>query len=157
MLDDELSQARAFSRKQMREVWEKSSLDDAQLSDKERSMVEAMRLHPEYYDLWERLDEVTDDELERDGSNPILHIIIHQTVENQIAANEPPETAKTLERLLSQGKTRHEAVHEIGIVLAEEMFGIMKFNRSFDEQRYVRKLRGLIRSRKKRRRYRQRR
>jgi hypothetical protein len=132
-------------------------LDDAQLNDEERGMFEAMRLHPEYYDLWERLDEVTDEELERDGSNPILHIIIHQTVENQIAANEPPETAKTLERLLSQGKTRHEAVHEIGIVLAEEMFGIMKFNRSFDEQRYVRKLRRLIRSRKKRRRYRRKR
>jgi hypothetical protein len=157
MLDDELSQVRAFSRGRMRETWEKSNLDNAQLSDEERGMIEAMRLHPEYYDLWERLDEVTDEELERDGSNPILHIIIHQTVENQIAANDPPETAKTLERLLSQGKTRHEAVHEIGIVLAEEMFGIMKFNRSFDEQRYVRKLRKLIRSRKKRRRYRRRR
>ena len=154
MLDDELSQMRAFSRKRMREVWEKSGVDEAQLNDEERGMVKAMRLHPEYYDLWGRLDKVSDEELERDGSNPILHIIIHQTVENQIAANEPPETAKTLERLLSQGKTRHEAVHEIGIVLAEEMFGIMTTKQPYNEQRYIRKLRRLIKPGKKRRRYR---
>lgn len=157
MSDDELRQARSLSRQRMRTIWEISGLDESRLSDEDRVLVEAMRLHPEYYDLWGRLDEVTDEELERDGSNPILHVIIHQTVENQIAANEPPETAQTLERLLSQGKTRHEAVHEIGAVLAEEMFGIMKSKRPFNEQRYVRKLRQLISPRKKRRRYRRRR
>ena len=156
MTDDELRQARAFSRKHVRKIWEISGLDESRLSDEDRVLVEAMRMHPEYYDLWGRLDEVTNEELERDGSNPILHVIVHQVVENQIAANEPPETAKTLERLLSQGKTWHEAVHEIGAVLAEEMFGIMKSNRPFNEQRYVRKLRQLISPRKKRRRYRRR-
>jgi hypothetical protein len=157
MADDEMRQLRTLSRQHMRMIWEMSGLDESRLSEEDRSLVEAMRLHPEYYDLWDRLDEVTDEELERDGSNPILHVIIHQTVENQIAANEPPETAKTLERLLSQGKTRHEAVHEIGAVLAEEMFGIMKSKRPFNQQRYVRKLRQLISPRKKRRRYRRRR
>ena len=154
MADNEMYQLRALSRQRMRMIWEMSGLDESRLSEEDRSLVEAMRLHPEYYDLWGRLDEVSDEELERDGSNPILHIIIHQTVENQIAANEPPETAKTLERLLSQGKTRHEAVHEIGIVLAEEMFGIMTTKQPYNEQRYIRKLRRLIKPGKKRRRYR---
>ena len=154
MADNEMYQLRALSRQRMRMIWEMSGLDESRLSEEDRGLVEAMRLHPEYYDLWGRLDEVSDEELERDGSNPILHIIIHQTVENQIAANEPPETAKTLERLLSQGKTRHEAVHEIGIVLAEEMFGIMTTKQPYNEQRYIRKLRRLIKPGKKRRRYR---
>jgi hypothetical protein len=154
MADNEMRQLRALSRQRMRMIWEMSGLDESRLSEEDRGLVEAMRLHPEYYDLWGRLDEVSDEELERDGSNPILHIIIHQTVENQIAANEPPETAKTLERLLSQGKTRHEAVHEIGIVLAEEMFGIMTTKQPYNEQRYIRKLRRLIKPGKKRRRYR---
>ena len=154
MADNEMYQLRALSRQRMRMIWEMSGLDESRLSEEDRSLVEAMRLHPEYYDLWGRLDEVSDEELERDGSNPIMHVIIHQTVENQIAANEPPETAKTLERLLSQGKTRHEAVHEIGIVLAEEMFGIMTTKQPYNEQRYIRKLRRLIKPGKKRRRYR---
>jgi hypothetical protein len=153
MIDEEkISRLRELSRQRMRVIWEIAGLDVSRLSADERVLVEAMREHPEYYNLWARLDEVTDDELERDGVNPILHVVTHQIVENQIASNNPPETAQSLARLMQQGLTRHEAVHEIGSVLARDIFEIMKSQRPFSDQRYVRKLRHFVSPGKKQKR-----
>ena len=150
--DEPLFVLREVSRQHLRAVWEIAGLDESSLNEEDQILAEVMRLHPEYYDLWERLDEVSDEEIERDGTNPILHVMFHQIVENQIATNEPPETAKTMERLLQQGKDRHEAVHEIANVAASGIYEILKSNRPFDEQRYIRKLRHLVKPRKRRRR-----
>jgi hypothetical protein len=106
-------------------------------------------MHPDYYDLWGRLDEVSDEELERDGTNPIYHILIHHTVENQIAAGTPSETAKALDRLMRQDKTRHEALHLIMAVAAEEIFEVLTKDRPYNEMRYVKRLRRLGKNRKK--------
>lgn len=102
-----------------------------------------MQMHPEYSDLWARLDRVADEEIERDGTNPILHITIHQIIENQLALAQPPEVVKTMERLLKRGKNRHEVVHEIGSVFTQELFDILKYNLPFNQPRYIRNLRRL--------------
>jgi hypothetical protein len=44
---------------------------------------------------------------------------------------------------LGQGKTRHEALHEMGAVLADEFFNVLKHKRPFNERRYVKKLQRL--------------
>ena len=152
MQDDERSLLREFTRQHLRFLWESRNFDVAALSDDDRGVLEAMRQHPEYADLWARLDEVTDEELERDGSNPVIHITIHQTVENQLAANNPPVVTETLERLLKQGQTRHEAVHQIGAIVVEEMHTILTSGKPFDEERYTAKLRRLAKSSPRRRR-----
>jgi len=139
-------------RQHLRLIWEVSALDQEGLSEEDQLLVEIMQLHPDYYDLWERLDEVSDDEIERDGTNPVLHVLIHQIVENQIAAHNPPETAETVEQLVLQGLSRHEAVHKIGEVLAGDMMEMMQTKRTFDNQRYVQSLRQLVRPRRRRRR-----
>ncbi len=150
MDDDSLRQMRQMSRQHIQLIWELGGLDESGLSDEDRGLLEAMRLHPEYYDLWERVGEVSEEELERDGVNPVMHLVFHQTVENQIARGEPPETAEALDRLMSRGRTRHEAVHEIGAVLAEEMFEILKNQREYDNENYVSKLGRLGRARPRR-------
>ena len=101
------------------------------------------------YDLWKRLDEVSPEELERDGHNPVLHITIHQIIENQIAANDPPETAKILQLLIQQGLSRHEAIHQIGTLLAKDIFEAAKSDQAFNKQHYVRRLRQLVRPQRK--------
>ena len=156
MQDDFMLQMRDLSRRHMRLVWEMSGLDESALDDDDRALVEVMRMHPEYYDLWGRLDELSQEEIERDGTNPILHVTIHHIVENQIADGKPAEVAEALQRLMKQGKTRHQALHEIGGVLAEEMFEILKANRPYNERRYVAKLRRLGTGPKKRKRRRRR-
>lgn len=69
-----------------------------------------------------------------------LRKAVLRAVEQQISEGEPPETAETLDRLLSEGHPRHEAITMIGHVLAVEMFGIMKDEREFDRAGYTRAL-----------------
>jgi hypothetical protein len=43
-----------------------------------------------------------------DESNPRLKATFLQVVDNQLKANDPPETRQTLERLIAQGITRED-------------------------------------------------
>jgi hypothetical protein len=54
-----------------------------------------------------------------------LHATIHVVVENQIALGEAV-VIDALVRLRAEGLTRHDAVHAIGMVLAENIYEILK-------------------------------
>ena len=56
---------------------------------------------------------------------PTLHATIHTVVENQVALGEEV-VIETLARLRSEGLTRHEAIHAIGMVLAEHIYDVLK-------------------------------
>lgn len=58
--------------------------------------------------------------------NARLHATIHTVVENQVALGDETPAAATLQRLMSEGLDRHEAIHAIGSVLAEQMWMIQK-------------------------------
>lgn len=138
---------KALTRLHLRLIWEMAQLGGP-LNDEDAQTVRAMREHPEYAALWPRLDTISDAELERDGVNPIMHIVIHNTLENQLANNDPPVTGEVLAALMAQGLSRHEAAHRIGGVLAEEIFGIVKNDRPFDPAGFERKLRELARDKR---------
>ena len=63
--------------------------------------------------------------------------IILKVVENQIRDNDPPETRKTLKRLIKEGFSREEAVELIGTVVVHEIYDVLKQHEYFDRQRFV--------------------
>ena len=156
MRGDIYRELKGLTRQRLRLIWEMAQMREI-LDDEDAVMVEALREHPEYYGVWDRVDELSDEELIRDRVNPILHVTIHQTVENQLAAKDPPVVHETLERLMRSGLSRHEAIHAIGSMLSEEIWEILRQERPFDEERYERGLRQLnarewapVRSRRRR-------
>lgn len=60
-----------------------------------------------------------------------------EAVENQIKLGEPPETKKTLERLMALGEDRENAIKYITSALIVELFGAVKHAQSYDEKRYI--------------------
>jgi len=143
MKDDPYQEMKALSRRRLRLIWEMARLGGS-IKDDDARLVKAMREHPEYGDLWDRLDELSDAQIEQGGVNPIVHVLIHQTIENQIAAGEPKQVGQTVEELMRRGLPRHEAIHHVGSVLVDEIWHILKDRRSFDEPGFVRKLRRLV-------------
>jgi hypothetical protein len=143
MNENPYEELKGLTRQRADLIWKAAQMDEP-LSDEDARLVQAMRDHPEYADLWGRLGELSDEQIQRDGTNPILHITIHQTLENQIAIGKPKETTQTVEALMQQGLSRHEAIHRVGTVLAEEIFHILKHERPFDEAGFVRKLQRLV-------------
>jgi hypothetical protein len=59
--------------------------------------------------------------------NSRIHAAIHVIVENQVALGAEIPAQKTLERMMREGLSRHDAVHAIGSVLAGHMFNLMKY------------------------------
>ena len=54
--------------------------------------------------------------------NEKMHAAIHAAVENQIALGDELPVKRKLHRLMDEGLDRHDAVHAIGMVLAEYLF-----------------------------------
>jgi hypothetical protein len=56
--------------------------------------------------------------------NVEAHAVFHAIVENQIAEG-VESTCRTIERLCSEGLTRHDAVHAVGSVIAQFTYDAM--------------------------------
>ncbi len=69
--------------------------------------------------------------------NPMLKKTILQVVNNQLNANNPPETRQTFERLLSEGYSEKESKELIACVLLSEMHDMLKAEEKFNHQRFV--------------------
>lgn len=76
-------------------------------------------------------------------ASPKLRAAILEVVENQLRDGTPPETRQTLQRLISQGYSAQEAKRLIGVVVAGEIFDILKQGKPFDQARFVGALRRL--------------
>ncbi len=60
-----------------------------------------------------------------DLPNLKLHATIHVVAENQLASHDEP-VVRALARLVKEGLTRHDAVHAIGSVVAEQIYDLLK-------------------------------
>lgn len=78
-------------------------------------------------DEWERHDLVQAAvSAEPHLPNPRLHATFHLIVENQIAMGDETPVAATLERLIGEGLSRHDAVHAVGSVLSSHVYRAMR-------------------------------
>lgn len=75
----------------------------------------------------------------RGTESPALHAAIHVVVETQLAERHPAATA-AMDRLIADGLSRHDALHAIGSLVAEDIFDILKSRRPHDPKTYARKL-----------------
>lgn len=62
-----------------------------------------------------------------------IHAQLHVIVENQIALGEPPDTARTVARLVAAGLRRHVAIHMVG----ETLLRTMTSGEPWDDARYA--------------------
>lgn len=138
-----MDQLKALNRQNMWDIWQKAKLGET-IEGEAVAIAAAMREHPEYTDIWDHLDKLPDEQIMRDGVNPILHVQMHAVVENQLDQNNPAGVSQILAELLRKKRSRHEAIHMIAMVLIEEIADMLKKKRYFEEARYMRKLRRLI-------------
>ena len=72
-----------------------------------------------------------------------LQQAIIQVVDTQVDSNDPPETKKTLVRLIAEGYSMDAAKELIGNVVVAEVFDVMTEGKPFDLDRYVAALNNL--------------
>ena len=77
-------------------------------------------------------------------ANPEVIRVLRQAVLEQVANNDPPETALTLARLQNEGMSNDEAVRWIAAALLQEMTVILHENRPYDRESYIAALNRLL-------------
>src|SRR5947207_15617341 len=73
---------------------------------------------------------------ENSQTNPRLKALILEVVDNQIRANDPPETKQAYQRLLAAGYSRPHALEMIGSALTEEIWQMLHDHQPFDRSRF---------------------
>ncbi len=76
-------------------------------------------------------------------TNPAVGAAIMEVVDNQLRDGTPPETRRTLDRLLADGRTEAEGRRLIACAVTSEIFDVLKNRQSYDEARYIAALRRL--------------
>lgn len=80
---------------------------------------------------------------ETEKSNPRLKAAFLEVVDNQLKANDPPETKQTLERLIAQGISRADARIYIAQAVCVEVWDVLRNKTAFNLLRYVKNLKNL--------------
>jgi hypothetical protein len=73
----------------------------------------------------------------------VVRAAILEVVENQLRDGTPPETKQTFERLVAEGYSEQEAKRLIAVVVAIEIFDVLKQNQPYNQARFVAALRRL--------------
>jgi len=79
----------------------------------------------------------------KEKTNPRLKAQFLEVVENQLRDNDPPETKETLNRLMTEGHSREDAVLLIAQAVCVEVYSALKTKQAFDPVRFVRNLKAL--------------
>ena len=72
-----------------------------------------------------------------DQVSPAVLAALRDVLDKQMEANDPPETAATLDRLLRSGIDEDVAWRLLSAVLLQEMSLILRTGRTFDRDGYV--------------------
>ena len=82
---------------------------------------------------------------EKRGDPERARLAMLEAIEAQLRGDDPPETRKTLERLMQQGLSREQAMKAIAGALIREVFSVLKHGSAYDRERYVANLKRLPR------------
>ena len=69
--------------------------------------------------------------------NPELGKLVLEVVENQIRDNDPPETRRTVERLIDEGYTADEARRLVSTAVVVEIFHTQRDHKPFNQNRFL--------------------
>lgn len=109
------------------------------MQDEDRGLEVILSEHPEVRVLWERRPDLAGP-VEINGVNPILHVMLEGMVENQLNDPDMPEVLETLDRLEKRGLSGHAARATIAEVCTSHFFDVIKNQKPFDREKYVRQL-----------------
>jgi len=75
--------------------------------------------------------------------NENLRNAIFEVIANQVDADDPPETALTLERLMNEGFSEFQAKQLVGQAVVVEVIDAIQNKKPYNETRYLKNLRNL--------------
>ena len=115
-------------------IWRKRD-ERHNMNEEERHFLKAMEDHPEMEKIWNS-NSIYENLNRENEENPFAHIAFHTIIRNQIERNDPPIVNEAYKKLIAKGANEHEAEHHLMVIMADEIFNMIKEQRMFDEAKY---------------------
>ncbi|WP_231892435.1 DUF1841 family protein [Woeseia oceani] len=126
------------------DAWRKVQ-DKQPLSPLEAQIASVLEDHPEYH-KHVRQDAVDSDFMPESGqTNPFLHMGLHLALRDQLKTDRPPGVRQIAEQIRRRATDVHDAEHRMIEALAETLWEAQRDGIAPDEQRYLERLRQLLR------------
>jgi len=109
----------------------------------QRTVLDAILLHPEYHALLDRPDDLRErDYLPEAGDlNPFLHLSLHLAVSEQLSIDQPRGIRALFTRLRATLGDEHDALHAVLECLGETLWQAQRLGQAADETAYLECLR----------------
>lgn len=133
-----LEELRKTNHEHLHRIWKCAQTGNVEeLSDEEKLLAKIMLDHDEYHNQFEILDLLHDHKYDVQSEiDPLLHVIFHAVVENQLAARDPIEVYQFYNAMRQNKVSRHETIHCIGTIFSYLIQGVLTGAGSFDDERY---------------------
>lgn len=131
---------RSITRKRFHDIWESAKAGNTtELNSEEQKLAQIMLQHrEEYHNQFEFADVMAEHEfIPGQETNPFLHVILHQIVENQLEQRDPIEVYQFYLSMRKKKSDHHEAVHLVSIIFVHFLFDSLKYGTPFDNENYV--------------------
>ena len=133
-----LEELRKFNREHFHWIWKIAQAGDLEtLSEEDMCLAKIMLEHEEYHNQFEIADHLSEHEFDAETeTDPFLHIVLHQVVENQLEARDPIEVYQFLNAMRKKKISRHEVIHFISSIITVLIYTCLKEKKKFDLERY---------------------
>lgn len=138
-------QSRDETRAVFFDAWYKYKAQE-KLTPMQEQLVQLIEAHPEYLDIFNHPEKYKDVDFKvaDHEENPFLHLGCHYTILEQVSIDQPQGMRSVYEQLVKQTKDVHEAEHQIMGILGKLIWKMLKEDKAFDQQDYLKQIQQLI-------------
>ena len=131
---------RSITCERFHDIWELAKAGNtAELNSEDRKLARIMLQHrEEYHNQFEFADVMAEhDFIPGQETNPFLHIILHQIIENQLEQRDPIQVYQFYLSMRKKNSDHHEAIHLVSIIFVHFLFDSLKDQKPFDNTGHV--------------------
>lgn len=139
-------QSRDETRTVFFDAWYKYKAQE-ELTPMQEQLVQLIEAHPEYLDIFNHPEKYkeADFKVADNVENPFLHLGCHYTILEQVSLDQPQGIRSLYEKLVKQTSNVHDAEHQIMGILGKLIWKMLKEDKAFDQQDYLKQIKQLIR------------
>ena len=120
--------------------------DNQPLEPVQQQIVDVIRYHPQYFDIFDHPDEYRDKEYSPHSgeTNPFLHLAVHLVIRDQVATDKPVGIRKLYQKHLANMDDAHNAEHGFMYCMSQILHEMQSTQTPFNEHQYFAMIRKMM-------------
>ncbi len=134
---------RKHHRQHVHQLWEKIRDEDFETAyekfdSDEKQLAKILDMHrDEFFNEFQMLDHMEEHEYDEGTSDPFMHLLIHQIIDNQLNNKDPIEAYQFYLSMQKHKADHHDILHLMGALFMPQLFSSLKGEPVNEEEKYL--------------------